>query len=102
MSSSRSLAIDSSIVDSRTFAVSPDRPWVEVFQLSMPPSTASDWCSDQHRPLGNDLKLGVGDHDRDLEHAVRVRIQSGHLHIDPDEIVFAVTLAARRGLLQGL
>ncbi len=56
----------------------------------------------QHGPFGNEFELGVGDHDRDLEHAVGIRIQSGHFHVDPYEIVLAVALAAGRGLLRGL
>ena len=58
-----SLAVDSSSVDARTLAVSPERPWVAVFQLSMPCSTRSGWCNDEHGAFRNDLELGVGDDD---------------------------------------
>jgi hypothetical protein len=41
----------------------------------------------QHRPGGEHVELRVGDQRRDLDHAVGVRLQAGHLHVDPDEVV---------------
>src|SRR5690554_5706862 len=41
----------------------------------------------QHRTLGQYVELGVGDHCGDLDDDVLVRIQPGHLQVNPDQIV---------------
>ena len=48
----------------------------------------------QHRTLGDHLELHVGDHDRDLEYAIAVRIQPAHLHVEPHQIVLVVARVA--------
>ena len=42
------------------------------------------------RPLGNDLQVVVGDQRGDLQDGVDIRIESGHLHVDPDQHAGAV------------
>jgi hypothetical protein len=42
---------------------------------------------DPHRRFGNRVEAGIGDHQRDLDDAVGVRIETRHLHVDPDEVV---------------
>ena len=39
-----------------------------------------------HGSLGQCVELGIGDDGRDLYHYILVRIQAGHLHIDPNEV----------------
>ena len=41
--------------------------------------------NDEIRTLGDDLELGVGDQAGDLEHVLGVRVEPGHLHVDPDQ-----------------
>ena len=41
----------------------------------------------QQRALGDDAQLGVGHQHGDLDDAVGVGRQPGHLHVDPDEVV---------------
>ena len=53
----------------------------------MPSSTASDWWMASTGALDADAELGVGDHHRDLDDAVLVRLQAGHLHVDPDQVL---------------
>jgi hypothetical protein len=47
----------------------------------------------QHRAFGEDREFLVGDHGGDLDDDVRVRLQPGHLQIDPDQVVGARHLA---------
>ena len=42
---------------------------------------------DEHRAFGHRDELRIGDEQRDLDDAIGVRLQSGHLHVDPDEVV---------------
>jgi hypothetical protein len=42
---------------------------------------------DQHRSLGDRGEPGVGHDDGDLEDPVAVRIEAGHLHVEPDEMI---------------
>ena len=42
----------------------------------------------EHRAFGQDVQMHVGDHDGHLDDAVRVRLQAGHFHVDPDQIHF--------------
>ncbi len=43
----------------------------------------------EHRPVAQNYQLFVG-HDRgDLDDDVRIRLEAGHLQIDPDEVVRA-------------
>jgi hypothetical protein len=42
---------------------------------------------DQHRRLGDRSERAVGDHQRDLDDAVGLRFEPGHLHVDPDQVV---------------
>src|SRR3989304_7079976 len=44
----------------------------------------------QHRSLGYCLQIVVGDHQRDFDHAVGVRIQAGHLHVYPDKMILVL------------
>ena len=39
-----------------------------------------------HRPFGQSIELGIGDDGGDLDNHILIRIQSGHFHIDPNEI----------------
>ena len=41
----------------------------------------------QHRALGDHVELRIGDQHRDLDDAVGVGHEAGHLHVDPDEVV---------------
>ena len=49
---------------------------------------------DEQRACGEHGELRIGDQHRDLDDAVGVRLQAGHLHVDPDEVVGV----ARHGL----
>jgi hypothetical protein len=40
---------------------------------------------DPDRRLGYPDKIHIGDHQRDLDNAIHLRLEAGHLHIDPDE-----------------
>ena len=40
-----------------------------------------------HRPLRQGVELAVGDNGRDFDHHIVVRIEAGHLHIYPDQVV---------------
>ena len=51
----------------------------------------------EHRPLGDETQRGVGDEGRDLDDRVGLRLQTGHLEIDPDE-----GIATRQGFRHGL
>jgi len=46
--------------------------------------------NDENRRLGNGVELRVGDHDRDLDDPVAVRVEPGHLHVEPREIVLVL------------
>jgi hypothetical protein len=37
--------------------------------------------------FGDDVQIAVGDQRRDLEDRVGVRIEPGHLQVDPDQVV---------------
>ena len=38
-------------------------------------------------PSASTLQLRVGDHGRDLDDAIRVGLETGHLQVDPDQVV---------------
>ena len=40
-----------------------------------------------HGPLGDEIQIRIGDDCGHLNDAVSVRIQSGHLQIDPDQVI---------------
>ena len=40
-----------------------------------------------YRPLRQNIQVGIGDDGRDLDDAVLLRDKTGHLHIDPYQIV---------------
>ncbi|MCY1241048.1 hypothetical protein D9M68_790170 [compost metagenome] len=44
----------------------------------------------QHRAFSQDIELGVGNDDRNFDDAVGVRLQAGHFHVQPDQVVFAL------------
>ncbi len=41
----------------------------------------------QHRSLRQDIEFGIGDDGGDLDNPILVRIESGHLQIDPHQVV---------------
>lgn len=52
---------------------------------------------DQHRPLRQHLQIRRGDDGGDLEDVALVRVEPGHLQVDPDEVVGALRHRASRG-----
>ena len=66
-------AAASSTVEARTRSVRPLLPCVPLFQLSMPSSTASLWCTANTGPSTRTRDLRVGHDDGDLDDAVAVR-----------------------------
>ncbi len=40
----------------------------------------------QHRTFFDHVELRPGDDHGNLQHAIRIRIQARHFHVDPDEI----------------
>ena len=83
ISSSTSASVSA---EARTASISPERACVALFQLSMPSSTASLWCTTRTGPSATTLQVLVGDHQRDLEDAVGLGPQPAHLQVDPDEV----------------
>ena len=43
-----------------------------------------------HGPFGHGLQAGIGDHDSQFDDAVAVGIETGHLHVQPDEVVLVL------------
>ena len=55
----------------------------------------------QHRRLGHDLELGIGDDNGHLDDAVVIRQQTGHFHVDPSKIVLILSQdrSAKKGVV---
>jgi hypothetical protein len=53
----------------------------------------------QHRRFGNGVELAVSNHHGHFNNAVVVRIQPGHFHVQPDEVVLILCHNARSFLL---
>ena len=74
-------------VEARTRSVSPERAWVALFQLSMPSSTASLWCTTRTGPSATTV-AGSGSVTTSATSRMRVGLgpQPAHLHVDPDQM----------------
>ena len=44
----------------------------------------------QHRAFGEGVEIAVGNDDGDFDDAVGFRHQTGHFHVDPDEVVLVL------------
>ena len=44
----------------------------------------------EHRAFSQRIELGIGNDGRDLDHAIVLGTQAGHLHIDPDEVLLVL------------
>ena len=86
-------AAASSTVDALTLSIRPLRPCVPLFQASIASSTASLWWITSTGPSMRGVELRAGHDDGDLDDAVAVRVQAGHLAVDPDQVL--VVLAQR-------
>src|SRR5690242_9073023 len=42
----------------------------------------------KHRPFGQNVEILVGDDGGDLQDGIGIRVEAGHLQIDPDQVVF--------------
>src|SRR6185369_4923323 len=52
----------------------------------------------EHRTLHAHREQGVGDDHRNLDDAVRLRLEAGHLQVDPHEVLLALREHGGRGL----
>ena len=69
--------------------MSPEFACWRVFHSSIPPAPRPTDGSRRHGPFGEHRELFVGDDGGDLDDAVLIRVEPGHLEIDPDQVVFA-------------
>ena len=52
------------------------------------------------RTLSKDIQFGIGNNRCNLDNTVIVRVEAGHLHVDPDEVHFIRTDGARGGRMR--
>ena len=45
-----------------------------------------------HRPFGDNIELGIGDQGGHLDDPLPVRVEAGHLQVDPDQTLAAGVL----------
>jgi hypothetical protein len=71
-------------VDAFTLSISPERPCVPG---STRPCRPARRRSDARPtpPFGHRVEVTVGDDERHFDDAIGVRLEAGHLHVDPDE-----------------
>jgi hypothetical protein len=75
----------SSSADALTLSISPERPC--VFWFHRPWRPARRGLMEPRRRLRHQFQLGIRHHHRHLDDPVAVRIEPGHFHVQPDEVV---------------
>ena len=76
-----------SIVEARTSSISPERVCISVTTSIIPDSGVIVGMDHHVDAVAEDVQIAVGDQSRDLDEAVRAKVQPGHLAVDPHQFV---------------